>query len=230
MHEEYGCYFKSDSVLPTRVLDLGSVTNSNSLRLYCSKKDERGDYVALSHCWGTFVGLPGQSEDCRTLRHNIDTRLEKIDMSRLPKTFQDAIRVTRELGKRYLWIDSLCIVQDDEEDWAREAKTMETVYSMAYCTIAATSSISSAGGFLGSRPKRKYLKIKMELKGLKTPMYVCEMIDNFHQDVEESVLNKRGWVLQERALSRRIIHFSATQTYWECGMGVHCETMTWMYK
>ncbi|CZR56687.1 uncharacterized protein PAC_06576 [Phialocephala subalpina] len=178
-HKEYGCYSDPTSVLPTRVLDLGDEHNPDSLRLYCSKKDE-GDYIALSHCWGSFT--PGEVEDYRTLRHNFDARTESIDINKLPRTFQDAIQVAREL-----------------EDWEREAKTMEVVYSMAYWTLAATSASKFTDGFLGPRPRRTYLKVA---NGLKSPIYVCDFIDDFHRDVEDSVLNKRDWVLQERALSR----------------------------
>jgi hypothetical protein len=60
------------------------------------------------------------------------------------------------------------------------------------------------------------------------PLYICEHIDNFTEDVEKSILNSRSWVFQERALSRRILHFSSAQTYWECGVGVHSETLTLM--
>ncbi|KAF8857485.1 hypothetical protein BDZ45DRAFT_726670 [Acephala macrosclerotiorum] len=86
---------------------------------------------------------------------------------------------------------------------------METVYSMAYCTLAATSTSSSTDGFLNPRPQRKYLKIA---NGTGPPIYVCEFIDDFHRDVEKSVLNKRGWA------------------YWECGMGVHCEALTPLFN
>lgn len=94
-----------------------------------------------------------------TFKDNIDDRIQGIEVHKLPKTFQDAVRVTRELGKRYLWIDSLCIIQDDPDDWKREAMKMETVYSMAYLTIAATSAHDSAQGFLKPRQQREFVKL-----------------------------------------------------------------------
>jgi hypothetical protein len=222
--EHRGCHSRDNGVLPTRVLDVGD----NSLRLYCTKQDEREDYIALSHCWGQ-LSLEKRERSCTYLR-NIDTRRERIDIDELPKTFQDAIRVTRQLDKRYLWIDSLCIIQDDANDWESESKIMETVFNMAYCTLAASSAKDSTEGFLGPRSDgqgRQYVKIP---NSSDSPLYVCEAIDDFHHDVEEGILNQRGWVLQERALSRRTIHFTATQTYWECGLGVRCETLTLMKK
>jgi hypothetical protein len=146
----------------------------------------------------------------------------------LPKSFQDAITVTRELGKQYLWIDAFCIIQEDKEDWKEESKKMEVVFSMAYCTIAASSAKDSNAGFL--KPQRQRHYVKMATASSDTPLYVCEAIDDFHGDVEESGLSQRAWVLQERVLSRRTIYFTATQIYWECGIGVQCETLTMMYK
>lgn len=167
---------------------------------------------------------------------NIEKRREGIDWSSLPKTFQDAVTVTRKLGVRFLWIDSLCIIQPHEgcsnecggsADWAIEAKKMETYYSSAYCTIAATSARDSKDGFLDRPSRGQYVKIP---DASPTTLYLCEAIDDFHGDVEERELNQRGWVLQERALSRRTIHFTAAQTYWECGRGIHCETLTRMHN
>lgn len=269
-HKKYGCHSDSNSVLPTRVLDVKRRTFTKSIRLYISKNKEIGEYIALSHCWGDFK--PEDRTKFCTFKQNIKQRRKSIDIDELPKTFRDAIRVTRGLGKRYLWIDSLCIVQDDPVDWEREAKTMEVVYSMAYCTIAATSAKNSLEGFLRPPRQREFVKISPPVRPASTEndhfrrymrninrthwvtvdgmgnvideqeesdsepeeplstLYICEHIDDFTRDVEESILNSRGWVLQERALSRRTLHFSDSQTYWECGIGVHCETLTLMYK
>lgn len=148
-------------------------------------------------------------------------------MNELPKTFQDAIHVTRALGFQYLWIDSLCIVQDDAEDWAAESRRMEHVFSSAYVTIAASCASGTGDGFLQSRMPRKFVPVTRP-NGVQYAF--CETIDNFDLDVEKGELNKRGWVLQERALSRRTIFFTKTQTYWECGGAVRCETLTKMKK
>ena len=139
-------------------------------------------------------------------------------------TFQDAVKVTRELGKRYLWIDSLCIIQDSEEDWKKESRKMENVFENAYCTIAAASAKDSNEGFLDWPPAQaQYVKIYSSLYG---PVYICTTLDDFRRDVENGPLNQRAWVLQERALSRRTIHFTTGQTYWECGYRVSCGTLS----
>jgi Heterokaryon incompatibility protein (HET) len=204
---------------------VGDHENSDSLRLFCTNQDERGRYIALSHCWGEIK--EEKREKFCTYRSNFDARCDNIDIDALPKTFRDAIRVTRELGVRFLWIDSLCIIQKDEDDWDRESKKMETVFGSAYCTIAASSARDSTEGFLSPRSPRQCVKVPNTSD---TPLYICENIDNFHRDVEEGELSKRGWVLQERALSRRTIHFTTAQTYWECGQGVRCESLIKMHK
>ncbi|KAF4634558.1 hypothetical protein G7Y89_g3549 [Cudoniella acicularis] len=223
-HAKFGCtdgdMRKPGGWLPTRVLDVGENKKRNLLRLHCTKSTDRGEYIALSHCWGKPTSR--ERERSCTFQHNISDREEGIDFDELAETFQDAVTVTRELGKRYLWIDSLCIIQDNRQDWEREAKLMEAVFSTAYCTIAATSAKGSTVGFLGDRPVKRCLRVPNTSKNA---VYFCETVDNFRGDVEEGVLNQRGWVFQERALSRRIIHFSDNQTYFECGQGVHCETL-----
>lgn len=227
-HAQYGCPPDSDSPLPTRVLDVGVDNDLNSLHLYCANHDERGEYIALSHCWGKLP--PEIREKICTYLRNIDDRRKGINFNMLPKTFQDAVVVTRKLGKRFLWIDSLCIIQDDKQDWEKESKLMEQVFSSAYCTIAATSAGDSTEGFLHSNHSPSSTQFVSVPYTLKSPLYVCQAIDDFGRDVLEGKLNQRAWVLQERALSHRTIHITKTQTYWECGRGVHCETLTRMNK
>ncbi|KAF3014711.1 hypothetical protein E8E14_006964 [Neopestalotiopsis sp. 37M] len=140
-------------------------------------------------------------------------------------------RVPRKLGVDYLWIDSLCIVQaepgnpedkDKGQDFLKEAGKMELVFSSAYATIAATCAGSPAEHFLKRRPERQFATIPTD----RGPYYLAEVIDKFSEDVDQSELNSRGWVFQERALSRRTIYFAENQTYWECGKGIRCETLT----
>ena len=99
-----------------------------------------GRYACLSHCWGEAALV---STTIETLREHINTG---IAWELLPKTFQDAIVVTRALGIPYLWIDSLCIVQNDTQDWARESVKMAEIYRHGEITLAATKSPDGHGG------------------------------------------------------------------------------------
>lgn len=102
---------------------------------------------------------------------------------------------------------------------------MEDVFSSAYCTIAASS--ASPDGLFRSCPPRQFVTVPTLSGGY---YYICETIDDFRNDVEESKLNHRGWVFQERALSHRSIHFTSKQAYWECGHGIHSETLSRSFK
>lgn len=154
-HEK--CQQQQASRLPTRVIDVGPPDGSHNPRLLLSN-DIVGDYVALSHCRG-----PPSKTQYRTLLSNIEHGFRGVPMTSLPQNFQDAVTVTREFGLRYLWIDSMCIVQDSKEDWEFESKRMDTVYGAAYFVIAATSSSHSGLGFLERELKPS---IKLSLHGL----------------------------------------------------------------
>ncbi|KAI0813430.1 hypothetical protein GGR55DRAFT_703415 [Xylaria sp. FL0064] len=208
---------RTSAKMPTRVIDVGLIDNPR-LRLIEPSKSWMEKYIALSHCWGKTP----EHLSLVTKKSNVARLKDGFNVNELPKTFQDAVRTARALGIRYLWIDSLCIIQDDKKDWETEAKKMGDVYSFAYLTIAASSATSSLDGFL-ERSKHRRCATVATTDG---PLHLAEAIDNFVEDVEDGILNTRGWVLQERALSRRIIHFTSTQMYWECGNGVHCETLT----
>lgn len=207
--------------LPTRLIDVGC-RDSSLVKLYETQKNDEFKYLALSHPWGS----QGAMHFC-TYRRNLGQHKRGIQLDKLPATFQDAVKVTRGLGYRYLWIDSICIIQGKDGDFNDEAKRMEDVFSQADCVLAATSARGQHDGFLNTRDERKYLTFR---KDPLPPIYICEFIDDFQRHVLESHLNKRGWVLQERVLARRTIYFSGRQTYWECGNGVRCETMTTMHK
>lgn len=224
------------TVLPTRLVDVGHANDdSGRVFLRVSKTITRNNagrpqdlkYIALSHPWGNAAE---HDHFCTTRQNFIDRLHGGIPISDLPKTFKDAVLVTRALGIRYIWIDSLCILQGIDGDFHTEAKLMETVFSMAYCVIAASQAQGTSSGFLSEKPRtRKFVKLNQRLPS-GDDLYVCEAIDDFQAHVIDGPLNKRGWVLQERALARRTIYFTETQTYFECGAGVRCETLTKMTK
>ncbi|KAH8659799.1 hypothetical protein BX600DRAFT_522405 [Xylariales sp. PMI_506] len=215
-------------VLPTRLVEVGQtlrLVESSSIS-HITISTVR--YVALSHCWGP---LKSNERFC-TYKHNLDDFKNSLNFDAMPRLFQDAVITARGLGVGYIWIDSLCIVQDDIDDWNFESVRMEQVFSHAYCTIGASAARSSLEGFLGPRPPRPCVQLRRPVHGGRGEriVYVCPDIDDFQRHVELGELNRRGWVLQERALSRRSIHYTSTQVYWECGAGVHCETLARLHN
>lgn len=213
---------------PTRLIDVGT-KDAPTLRLFDTQSSPNipYKYIALSHPWGS------PPHFC-TYRSSLAQHKQRIpdESPNFPNTFRDAITTARELGIRHLWIDSICIIQGADGDFNFEAKRMEDVFSSAYCVIAASSARGQSDGFLKkSRKQRQYLKLRRgEGDNGSGGLYVCRFIDNFGEHVLNSPLSKRGWVLQERALARRTIYFTDWQTYWECGDGVRCETMTKIEK
>ncbi|KAJ3538687.1 hypothetical protein NM208_g5803 [Fusarium decemcellulare] len=203
--------------LPTRLINVGK-EGDQSVRLCETDHGDSGQYIALSHLWGSGPHF------C-TNRGNMNDHRRGIDINALPATFRDAVTVTRSLGLQYLWIDSICIIQGPDGDFNTEAKRMETVFSSAYCVIASNRGTGHNSGFLQSRRQREFVTLRRE-NG--ETIYVCENIDNFEHHVLEGDLSRRGWVLQEHALARRTVFFTDEQMYWECGKGVRCETLTSM--
>jgi len=125
------------------VIDVGGDSRGGTVRLVISNQ-MAARYVALSHCWGG-------SSHCRTTKFSLEQHKNALKITDLPNTVQDAAFVVRKLGLRYLWVDSLCIIQDDEDDWLREAGRMVAVYEGAYLTIAASVSSDGSGGCFVSR-------------------------------------------------------------------------------
>ncbi|KAF2417707.1 hypothetical protein EJ08DRAFT_69769 [Tothia fuscella] len=134
------------------------------------------------------------------------------------------MKVTQDFGVRYIWIDSLCIVQDSLEDWQIESAQMKNVYESCVCNIAATGSSDDGGSLFQERDPCWVSKNRLRINYAgHDQTYLSTLDEPWGRWVSRSSLNRRGWVLQERMLSPRTIHYTS-QLFWECRMLQACET------
>lgn len=230
-------------LLPTRVIDVADVHSRP--RLIELLREECADYVCLSHCWG-------RSQPFKTEQNSLAERKVGMDVDNMPKTFRDAIMITRNLGIQYLWIDSLCIIQDSAEDWARESAQMGKIYRDAAVTIFAKHADSDDGGCFSSRSARASLLCR-------TPIFDelvsvlegrdCDTLPTFiqaklhhagshslpeHHSIFETIkaldprqfpLDLRAWVLQESILSHRALLYDEDELRWTCPTVKACECL-----
>jgi hypothetical protein len=214
----------ADSFLPTRLLDTKAFEQSQDLQLVeLGGENIPVKYVALSHCWG-----PASKRPLTTTTENFVQHSQRISFHDLSLTFKDAIKLTKDLGHRYLWIDSLCIVQDKAEDWAREASRMSSVYGHALITLSALSSVDSTYGCRISNPQAITRDSRFfDFDTGPSRIRILEQgIKHWHEEYGDDTyrhgtygknpLRGRAWTLQERELSTRNIHFSENLVLWEC--------------
>jgi hypothetical protein len=171
-------------------------------------------YLALSYRWGI-------KKDFALQCKNLSIYKQEIPSTQIPPVIRDAIEVTRSLGFRYLWVDSMCIIQDDPEDWARESATMSKIYGSAVCTIAAANSGSDDTGFFSSRNPYRIRPCRIPNPfntNSKYSFYVrSQYLNKIHmREIRDSDWFNRGWVFQERILSSRLLLFTSTQVLWAC--------------
>lgn len=189
---------KDPTFLPTRLVQL----HPNGIRLVETPTGKKGIYTALSHCWGS-------AQTSKTTASTLKSFSQNIDVLHLPKSFQDAILITRKLGIAYIWIDSLCIIQDSAGDWHREASRMENYYSNCFLNISALSARDSNVGFLNRRKLAPDVQLQDDLRLRHASRPWGTVFYN-------SPLSQRAWVLQERLLSNRVLHFGDEELFWEC--------------
>ena len=197
-----------ETALPTRVLDVNDLQN---IRL-CETGGRPSAYTALSHCWG----LPNKT--FITTHDTIADMKAGFAIERAPATFRDAISITRAVGIRYLWIDSLCIIQHDNADWSREVARMGSVYANAYLTIAAANAKDDNDGFLQPRSDALTPLTIISSTGNSAQVYLQTQHDGIevHAYYTKEPLDARGWALQEQGLSRRSLRFEKKEMSWDC--------------
>jgi hypothetical protein len=171
---------------------------------------------------------------------NFESREKRFELSEISQTFQDAVKLTQALGIRYLWIDSICIIQDSKEDWERESSNMMAVYESAWLNIAAAGSPNEDGRLF--MPRNQDLTRPCRLP----PSFSCLndsesgniLGDSYAfldpsfsaQSVFDGFLAQRGWILQERVLSPRSVYFGRNEVYWECSQLMASESVPWGFS
>ena len=223
------------------------------LKILCTEEGTKGYYTTLSHCWGAGVY-------CKTTTANLAFRRVSLNPSTLPRTFYEAALITQALGMRYLWIDALCIIQDDTADWEKEAAGMAAVYQGSALTIAASAARDGSLGcfvepdaqtgrfrdpddpakrdarrpaFLshptqsvGSQPRPVTPAVALRRpprhNHMSHRLLISEGISADDATFREPLL-LRAWTVQERLLSPRIAHFTATELLWECAATFRCQ-------
>ena len=164
-------------------------------------------YVALSYVWGGVNTLQNK----KTLREGLNKPGSLTE--RLPNTIKDAMKLTAMLGQRYLWVDSFCIIQDDDEDKALQIAAMDSIYSSATLTIAAASGATSDTGLPGmSAGPREFQRHIEKMQGI----YLSNRPHTFTKAINESVWNSRAWTLQEKIVSTRILYLGAQRCFFTC--------------
>ncbi|KAE9373556.1 HET-domain-containing protein [Stipitochalara longipes BDJ] len=197
--------------LPKRLVDLSDGQNP---KLY-ETTGESGRYIALSHRWGMSL--------IKTTHNNHSSRRRGINWTELPRVFQDAITITRRLGLRYIWIDSLCIIQDDIRDWQEQLAQMASIYAGSFVTISATSSDSSDSACLSLKNRsQEPVPLNSHQIFVRKQIKHEHIFDSRENDAANPLFN-RAWCFQERLLATRILHYTNEEIIFECRTGYQCE-------
>ncbi|KAE9366203.1 HET-domain-containing protein [Stipitochalara longipes BDJ] len=223
-HLDYGTALEVTAYLPTRMIEVGDSSNEGHPKLVITSEMQTGTskgaaikYMALSYCWGQEYGM------LRTTQKTLHSRTEKIVFDTMPQTFKDAVTIARALSIPYLWIDSLCIIQDDSRDWQIESSRMADIYSNAYLTVAAAVGSGCHDSFLNpgspgpsciiplTLNQRRAIQGQFSLRFRRrrgTSDKMAEIID--------SKWITRGWTFQEERLARRVLTFGENKFFLDC--------------
>jgi hypothetical protein len=185
---------------PSRLLCIQKVDGQYDLFLQANFNINEIEYVALSYCWGC-------DQVYMTTKEKYKTSDGIIVYKNLPKTLQDAIKVTKELGYSFLWVDSLCIIQDCPIDKSREIAKMPSIYNNAILTIAAATAASTAEGFLRDRSTRVPIITNIRFEDKSLHVHDGGLVELEQHKCEALPLDSRAWALQEALLSVHVLEY-----------------------
>ncbi|EXJ65982.1 uncharacterized protein A1O5_10959 [Cladophialophora psammophila CBS 110553] len=209
------CRPRTDEFLPTRLVKICRDHGRVTAKIHITQKGESLQYAALSYVWGHVkpVVIDGTT---------METWAQQLPVAKLPTTLQDALMVTLNLDLRYLWVDCLCILQDDPEDKAREIAKLPQIFENAYVTISAAGSRSCDEGFLpriGSRASSLLAPRLTMIDLMNNPEQLFVRPSGREFDQDNQPIHKRAWTLQEHALSPRTLIFGTGHVKFVCREG-----------
>ncbi|KAL9609351.1 MAG: hypothetical protein Q9167_005876 [Letrouitia subvulpina] len=182
---------------------------------FSSPEDHAGDIQLLADdAWR--IGKSSQL----FLERSLESRMHE-----LPYTIRDAIQCVSDLGETYLWVDSLCIIQDDEDEKRHQIFQMDRIYTFAFLTLVSASSITE----YNTNPQNGLPRYRKDTGGAQQ---VIDKVGDLHLAVPFDTLNfclessrwlTQAWTYQEQILSRRLVYFTETQVYFQCSCSVFCE-------
>ncbi|KAI1111257.1 heterokaryon incompatibility protein-domain-containing protein [Nemania sp. NC0429] len=212
-----GCRKQTDEIRPTRLLKIPERKDEVDILSLVDAESEHS-YVALSYCWG-------KDQPCKLTKQRLQEGgvFKTID---LPQTILDAINVTRKLNITYMWIDALCIVQDDPESMQVELGKMPAIYSNATVTVSAASAATCDDGFLNPRNAVDFNRITFRMpvqlsEGETRFVFLAPWEERIQlKSMAKEPINDRAWTLQEHVVSPRVLYYSFQQLHWICRKGI----------
>lgn len=232
-----------DCFVPKRLLDIG--TNGAQCARLVDGQDiapiavpgnslpNRLQYATLSYCWGGARML-------KTTQATEEMHRAGILIEDMPEAFQDAIHVARKLGIQYIWIDALCILQDNKQDWEIESSRMCDIFANSYATISAAASSSASECFLERTANSLRMHFRSSLRPEVSGDYFIRLdgidVDAAEADIRSSRWRSRGWVWQEELMSARQLIFGTKIFQFRCSKGAylengqHCLRSSWTLK
>ncbi|OJJ76894.1 hypothetical protein ASPBRDRAFT_219208 [Aspergillus brasiliensis CBS 101740] len=204
--------------MPRRLIYVG---DRGAKPVLVDRPDEVSPYCALSYCWGS------TQANLKTTKETLMKHYHHIDKDHMPKTMQDAVEVCWRLGIRYLWVDAICIIQDDElgADWYEQSSEMDLIYSSAYVVIAADNAEDCSEGFLGASNIQQLREVTVDWIN---DTFICRDKPNGQRDDPSFLLNRtplsrRAWTLQETLLPHRVLHYTGTEIVLRVGETFYCQ-------
>lgn len=210
-NHDCGHHDTADPILPLRVIDIQG-RNGSGVPFLVQTHGQHAKYTTLSYRWGN-------GRQLKTTTDTIKERHHSIPMDQMPKTFRDAVNLTHQLGVQYLWIDSLCILQDSEEDCLSELASMADIYSNSTLTIAAVGSLHADDGCAPDRNK-------LAMCHCSVGDYIISFGFGSHHEtlLQEGSIHRRAWCFQETEISPRLLSVGLSQLYWQCKRGLRRES------